>query len=462
MSQSAVSTLERPALSSLSLRTKVLLLAIVPLVMLTAVIAFASYQVERYVFEEQKPLLEASILSSKERELAFLLDLAFSTVKPILDRADWSEEQKQQAVKDLFSKELVFGDDGYFFIYDQKGVNIVHPKKPDLQGKSLWDHQDSAGNYVIRLLLAQARQGKGLVHYRWGRPSTQQEEEKIGYAKMLEEWNWMIGTGFYDVSKEVQKNLDQAENSVKHTFNNILVVLIITILIMILLVFLVNLRESHLASQSLKILIQNFIHLQVEERRHFARELHDGVNQLLVAAKFKIELALRQIQKGSAESNKSLEAALKVLDDSISEIHNISHSLRPSLLDEMGLAVALNQLALDFSERTGINLQTHLEVDVGEISGNTGIMVYRVVQEALMNMERHSQAETGLLKLTQDSQNLYLTITDQGKGFDPEHLPEGKGLGLKHMRERIELLGGTFELISSSGQGTQIKASLTL
>lgn len=462
MSQSAVSPLERSALSSLSLRTKVLLLAIVPLVMLAAVIAFASYQVERYVFEEQKPLLEASILSSKERELAFLLDLAFSTIKPILARDDWSEEQKQQAVKDLFSKELVFGDDGYFFIYDQKGVNIVHPKLPHLQGKSLWDYQDSAGNYVIRLLLAQAQQGKGLVHYRWKRPTTQQEEEKIGYAKMLKDWNWMIGTGFYDVNKEVQKNLEQAESSVKHTFNTILVVLVVTILIMILLVFLVNLRESHLASQNLKVLIQDFIQLQVEERRHFARELHDGVNQLLVAAKFKIALALRQIQKGSDESNKSLEASLKILDDSIHEIHNVAYGLRPALLDEMGLAVALNQLVTDFNERTGINLQTHLEIDVAEISSSTAIMVYRVVQEALMNMEYHAQTATALLKLTQDSHNLYLTINDQGIGFDPDHLSAGKGLGLKHMRERIELLGGTFKLTSSQGQGTQIKATLPL
>jgi two-component system NarL family sensor kinase len=365
-------------------------------------------------------------------------------------------------VKRLFNEELFFGEDGYFFVYDSQGVNLVHPVKPDFVGKPKLDLQDSAGSYVVQNLLAQAKRGSGLVPYRWIRPSTGQEEYKVGYARMLEPWQWMVGTGLYDVNAEVERNLQQASSSVQRTFHSILWLLAGTILVILALVLLVNLHESRMADRHLRELVHNFIQLQVEERRRFARELHDGINQLMVAAKFRIELALRQMSKGSGEYADTLATALATLDESIREVRRISHGLRPDLLDEMGLEAALERLAGQFHERTGIRIHKQLDIQPATMPDDVAIMLYRVVQEALTNIERHASASEVGIRLHQGRQEAQLDLHDNGAGFDPTHLPPGKGIGLKNMRERVELLGGQLRLESAPGRGTRIHATLPL
>lgn len=447
---------------NLSLRSKVLLLAVLPLLLLAGVIVLAGMQVEREAFGTQRQILEKNLLASKEKELAFLMDLAFSVIEPVMARSDLTETQKQAEVKRLFNEELFFGEDGYFFIYDSQGVNVVHPVKPDFVGKPKLDLQDSAGTYVVQDLLAQAKRGSGLVPYRWTRPSTGEEEYKVGYARMLKPWQWMVGSGLYDVNAEVERNLQQASSSVQHTFHSILWLLACAILVILLLGFLVNLHESRMADRHLRELVHNFIQLQVEERRRFARELHDGINQLMVAAKFRIELALRQIRKGSDEYADSLATALATLDDSIQEVRRISHGLRPDLLDEMGLEAALDSLTGQFRERTGIKVQKKLSLHPATMPDDVAIMLYRVVQEALTNIERHARASEVVIRLRQTAQEAQLDLHDNGAGFDPSHLPPGKGIGLKNMRERVELLGGQIRLESTPGHGTRIHATLPL
>lgn len=454
-------TLPTTGFTRLSLRIKVLLLAVVPLVILAGVIMLASMQLEREA-NAQRAVLEQSLLATKEKELRLLLDLAFAAIKPIMDDISLNTEQQQEAVKRLFNKELFFGEDGYFYVYDRQGVNLAHPVMPDFVGHNKLDLQDSAGTYVVRELLSQAQQGQGVVAYRWTRPSTGQEEYKLGHARLLAPWQWMIGTGLYDVNAEVDTHLKPVSRSIRQTFDYLLLLLGAAVLSLVVLAFWVNWQDSRWAERHLQQLVHNFVQLQVEERRGFARELHDGINQLLVAVRFRIELAQQQMRKGNAAYHESLGVALSTLDTTIKEVRQISHGLRPALLDEMGLAVALEHLVAQFQERTAVNVVRHWVIELQTLPEDVAIMLYRVVQEALSNIERHAHASQVQIEVRQTAQALQLVLTDNGVGFLPEQPTPARGIGLLHMRERVELLGGVLRLESAPGQGTHIQAQLPL
>ncbi|MBI4757381.1 MAG: cache domain-containing protein [Betaproteobacteria bacterium] len=445
----------------MSLRIKVFLLAVLPLLLLSGVIAWVGVQMEREFSREQKRIFEGGLRASKEKELESHLKMAFSVIEPVLNNKSLSERDAQAEVKRILTH-LRYGQDGYFFLYDGNGVNLVHPIQKDLVGRNLHDLQDSEGRFVIRDLLRVAQQGGGVVHYRWNKPSTGKEDEKVGYVRMLPRWGWMLGSGLYDVSAEVGKSLKQINANVQHTFRSILLVLALTILLIIALVFAINLHESRLADRHLRGLVHNFIQLQVDERRRFSRELHDGINQLMVAAKFQIDLALTQAGKGNDQYRDSLGKALGTLDTAIKEVRHISHALRPILLDEMGLEPALKNLLERFRERSGVAVQWVYELDPEPVPDDTGIMIYRVIQEGLTNIERHAGARRVSLALRQAGKAIQLALHDDGRGFEPDGFTTGRGIGLKNMRERTELLGGQFRLESSPGGGTHIYATLPM
>jgi two-component system NarL family sensor kinase len=269
-------------------------------------------------------------------------------------------------------------------------------------------------------------------------------------------------TGELESHLNVQKSLQQVSENIQNTFRYILILLGCTILFIIVLVWLVNWHESRLADRHLRALVHNFIQLQVDERRRFSRELHDGINQLMVATKFRIELAIRQIHKGNGEYQASLTTALDTLDECIREVRQISHGLRPDLLDRMGLETALDSLAKKFHERTGIAVQKEFAFHPATLPDDVAIMLYRVVQEALTNIERHASSRYVSIHLQRLGDGVQLDIRDDGVGFDPTRLLAGQGIGLKNMREWMELLGGQLWLDSTPGQGTRIHATLPL
>ncbi len=444
----------------LSIRTKVLLLAVLPLILLAGVLYYTSTILIHQVFNDQSEIVKENLLKSKENELDLLLDIAFSMISPILQNNNLTELEKQNQVKKLLGKQLFFKKDGYFFVYDVQGINLVHPMQPELVGQSLWNYQDKQGTYVIRGLLTQAKRGSGVVRYIWSRPSTHTEEEKLGRGRMLEPWGWMIGTGLYDVRSEINRSIDKVRNKVNQVFEHILILLGCSIATIILLVFLVNLHESRLSTRHLQELIHNFINLQIEERRQFSRELHDGIGQLLVAAKYGIELALRQLTKGNTAYQTSLQTTQTTLDTAIHEVRRVSHGLRP-VVWHMGLAAALQHLVEQFRSHSTTQVNLQLWIDSKTIPDDAGIMLYRVIQEALTNISRHAKASQVDISLQQIDKGLVLDLIDNGIGFQAENLNK-QGIGIKNMRERMELLGGNFQLTSAIGKGTHLHAFLPL
>jgi signal transduction histidine kinase len=198
--------------------------------------------------------------------------------------------------------------------------------------------------------------------------------------------------------------------------------------------------------------------LQDEERRKFARELHDSVGQQLVAMKMAIS-ALQVKLPGDA----SLQDCLKLLDDSISETRTISHLLHPPLLDEAGLNSASRWFVEGFGRRSGIHVNLDIHDGTDRLPEGTELVLFRVLQESLTNVHRHSGAKRADVSLQTAGNDVILRVRDYGSGMPPAVLQSlredgsGGGVGLAGMTERIREIGGRLEIYSNT-VGTEIVA----
>jgi len=190
---------------------------------------------------------------------------------------------------------------------------------------------------------------------------------------------------------------------------------------------------------------------QEEERRRVARELHDGVNQLLCAVGFGLDAASRDLRDRESEAFHSLEQSRQLLDSSISEIRRISHNLRPGLLDDLGLVPALRSLTEEFEKRTGIPIRLVLpELDVSLVF-ETKTSIYRIVQEALNIVGGKGGSVEVALSLCDGNRAIVAEITDGGRGFAGSHYQtaslESESFG--SMSERAGLVGGSMTVDGS-------------
>jgi signal transduction histidine kinase len=198
--------------------------------------------------------------------------------------------------------------------------------------------------------------------------------------------------------------------------------------------------------------------LQDEERRRFARELHDSVGQQLVAMKMAIS-----VLHAKFPGEMSVQDCLKLLDDSISETRTISHLLHPPLLDEAGLNSASRWFVEGFGKRSGIDVNLDIHDGAGRLPEATELVLFRVLQESLTNVHRHSGAKRADVRLLRTGDQVILRVRDYGNGVPPAVLQSlgedgsGGGVGLAGMTERIREIGGSLE-IKSSATGTEVVA----
>ena len=218
------------------------------------------------------------------------------------------------------------------------------------------------------------------------------------------------------------------------------------------------------SEQELKNLSSRLLNAHEQERKRVAYELHDGLGQILSAAKIGVKTLLGGgDQSHAADRQYSPDNLLNIIQSAIDEVRRISRDLRPSILDDLGIVAAINSLCLDFAM-----LNSHIAVtrDIGvrddDIPEQIRIVIYRVTQEACTNIVRHSHADRVTVKLASADSALQLIIHDNGTGFDVQALHKGmaggRGLGLSSMKERVEFSGGTFTLTSSPGRGTTVQA----
>ena len=227
---------------------------------------------------------------------------------------------------------------------------------------------------------------------------------------------------------------------------------------------LVNLRERRLADAKLKRLTQRVFDAQEEERGRVARELHDGISQILVGVRYALDTARRKLDRGEPGAEKPLGKGIASLAEAIAEVRRISRDLRPGVLDDLGLGPALKTLTEAFEARTGIATSFNTVVFRNRMDEDGKIALYRIAQEALTNIERHAGASRVVVDLRGHRKGATLRITDNGVGLgrlarDPA---SGGGLGLRNMQERVEQLGGQLRIESAPGGGTTIDATVPL
>jgi signal transduction histidine kinase len=266
--------------------------------------------------------------------------------------------------------------------------------------------------------------------------------------------------------------VEKARNEVfQSVFSYLTLMAIISLLIFIVVALsLVYLRERHRqmvtlgeSENRLRVLAAQLLTAQEKERRLIANELHDSIGSALSFIKFKVEDAVQQMERGVA-TPESLKGLIPTVQQTIEESRRIQTNLRPSILDDLGILTTLDWHCREFQKIfSHIRIEKEFDLSENDVSHSLKTVIYRISQEALNNIAKHSKADLVTLSLRKNDGPIELTVRDNGQGFDMEEIfsmeSARKGLGLGSMRERTELSGGSFAIESIPGKGTTIRAS---
>jgi PAS domain S-box-containing protein len=226
-------------------------------------------------------------------------------------------------------------------------------------------------------------------------------------------------------------------------------------------------REARDSFNAMRMLSGRLLRAQDDERRRIAELLHETTAQDLAALKMHLGRLIRTGARLSKADRAALTESIGLAERSMSGIRTLSYLLHPPFLDETGLLSALRWYASGFSERSGIEVALDLPVEFERLPQDVETTLFRVVQEALINIHRHAESPTAAIRLRVDEHHLTLEIEDRGRGMPPEliaQLPAGGGalgVGVAGMRERLQQLGGTLEIVSSD-HGTTVRARIPL
>jgi signal transduction histidine kinase len=213
------------------------------------------------------------------------------------------------------------------------------------------------------------------------------------------------------------------------------------------------------AERELRRLSQQLVKAQEDERRSLSRELHDQVGQQITA--LRVEIAnLGRIAPGEKDTYTAhLREAKGLAEQTMKTVRDLAMGLRPSILDDFGLGPAIEWQAREFSRRTGVPADVHIEGSLNGLTESDRTSLFRIVQEALTNITKHASASEIRITLTAGEQGVMLKVEDNGKGMDPQNA-RGRGLGLVGIEERAREMGAAFSLLSQPGQGTAIQVSI--
>ena len=217
-------------------------------------------------------------------------------------------------------------------------------------------------------------------------------------------------------------------------------------------------RTAELASsnRSLQTLSGQLLRVRDEERRRIARELHDSTAQVLGA----LSMTLGQMQQDSSPANlRRFEECMDLVNAAIAQIRNLSYLLHPPLIDELGLASAVAEYVQGFVKRSGLSIQIDISEEVGRFDKDCEIAFFRIIQESLGNIQRHSGSADASIRIFCLGNDVVLEIHDNGRGMPADMTGKDLGVGIRSMQERLRPFGGNL-LIASDGTGTTVKAVL--
>ncbi len=227
----------------------------------------------------------------------------------------------------------------------------------------------------------------------------------------------------------------------------------------------VLLGKSRQMQEQLRRLSHELLYAQEEERKRISRDLHDQVGQSLTAINVKLTTLNRAAKVNASSLKTQLAGTQRLLEKSMTVVHRFARDLRPPLLDDLGLTPALHSFINDFTKRTNIPIHCSVFAAVERLEGDKLLVLYRVAQEALTNVAKHAGANLVRLRIQKLGGDVLMEIHDNGKSFQVSRafgLTKVTRLGLLGMRERVEMVGGSFSVESAPGQGTTIGARIPL
>jgi PAS domain S-box-containing protein len=226
-----------------------------------------------------------------------------------------------------------------------------------------------------------------------------------------------------------------------------------------------DMTESRRNEEMLRALTHRVVQVQEAERGRVALELHDNITQLLCAILFRSQALADKLSARDGPTKREAMKLRAMLGQTAEEVERISRNLRPSVLDQLGLVAALRDTSTEFAKRTGVSVKLACAQLTARLPADTELTLYRILQEALKNVEKHARARHVTVRLRQRT-FVQLAINDDGIGFDPDHHAarrKGKGgLGLLSMRERATYVGGALTIKSARGAGTKIEVRIPL
>jgi PAS domain S-box-containing protein len=220
------------------------------------------------------------------------------------------------------------------------------------------------------------------------------------------------------------------------------------------------------SEKQLRFLSTQLVTAQEDERKHIAQELHDSIGQILTTVKFGVEKTAYDVSQVSGESSvvTSLDSLVPIVQNGIEEIRRICSDLWPFILDDLGILATISWFFREYQKVcTDIRIDKHIDIEENDIPDNLKIVIYRILQEAVNNIAKHSNADYVRCSLGKKRGRIELTIEDNGKGFDTETIrykdSSSRGFGLASMKKRTEMSGGLFSIESERGKGTTIRGS---
>jgi len=206
--------------------------------------------------------------------------------------------------------------------------------------------------------------------------------------------------------------------------------------------------------------IESIIQAQEAERQRLSRQMHDGPAQALSNFILQTEIAMRLMDVDNAQAREELNNLKSSAMSTFQKVRNFIFELRPMMLDDLGLSPTIKRYADTFKEQTGMDVTVTVSGQERRLESYIEVMIFRALQELLGNAARHSQASSVRATIDMGENSIKVTVDDNGKGFSTDTLKHGNSLGLNLIRDRVEMLGGTFELDSTVGKGSRITLAI--
>jgi signal transduction histidine kinase len=223
------------------------------------------------------------------------------------------------------------------------------------------------------------------------------------------------------------------------------------------------LEQSQNMQEQLRHLSRQLLTAQEEERKKISRELHDEIAQTLTSINVQLAALKAEAAVNVKDLQKKIARTQRLVEKSVDIVHRFARELRPTVLDDLGLIPALHSFVKGIAKQTGIRIHLTVFAAVEKLAGDKRTVLYRVAQEALTNVVRHAQASLVNVSIEKRSDGICMKIRDNGKSFQVErvlHAKRNKRLGVLGMRERMEMVGGSFNIESAPGKGTTIRAQI--